>query len=665
MVLLTELKEVDTDKKLHAFEKKVDDYIMSKISKKEEVEKINKDYQDRNNSLLNINPNSLKGIIQGEYEPFIYSQETYPDIQYYTVSNIENYNYFVNKFNSKKENQNKYFLIHSLINKNYDNTQNLIALKNLEVINVLSNMLLLIYSFKIRREDAKKKLFKDEIENIIKSYNEINSIKIKDRNQFIEKFFKPFVKSWDEIKSKVLKFKHILLRDLKKGEKPLDMTIDLPLSFFLVDDGEKEGGMFLASAYENMIEWQNNFIDIIIRNNKLNGIHNSYVSQLEQEVDIQNATKEEIIKIDNEIYKSFKDLIHSTANRNIFSKDDKIYYKNYNDIEYNYEYIEEELGKLILPGIKKFKKETIKFVTYLYEGFRADNANILFTYNSKFPPKKLDDDEESRVEELLKSNPDVNFCGEIFSSLQILMNEIVKENYEPNYFIYNVIDNLPEYIILNQDLKTMFKGNSEYFMDEPKFSINTLVSIFEYLEDLCWKEIKENIMPNYKLKIPEKAKKYITEYFNSNKEEKIINAEIFTRALRKLISRLLAGSRQEIDMDSKTELILFIYKVDLWNHDFYKEINMELFTKEILCICQKDFTIGNCLDLYNSLDGDNFLNDILDKKKGEIDENKEEAILENNQGDNDYDSEGEEKEKDNEEQKSETEEEEVDDEREL
>ena len=42
--------------------------------------------------------------------------------------------------------------------------------------------------------------------------------------------------------------------------------------------------------------------------------------------------------------------------RNIFDKENKINYKNYNDIIYNYDLIEEELGKQILPGIKKFKK---------------------------------------------------------------------------------------------------------------------------------------------------------------------------------------------------------------------------------------------------------------------------------------------------------------------
>ena len=61
--------------------------------------------------------------------------------------------------------------------------------------------------------------------------------------------------------------------------------------------------------------------------------------------------------------------------RDIF-QENKIIFKNYNNIIYNFDYIEEELGKLILPGIKKFKVNTIKFIAYLFEGFRGDNSSI-------------------------------------------------------------------------------------------------------------------------------------------------------------------------------------------------------------------------------------------------------------------------------------------------
>ena len=42
--------------------------------------------------------------------------------------------------------------------------------------------------------------------------------------------------------------------------------------------------------------------------------------------------------------------------RDIFEPNNKINYKKYNDIKYNYDYIEEELGKLILPGLKNLNQ---------------------------------------------------------------------------------------------------------------------------------------------------------------------------------------------------------------------------------------------------------------------------------------------------------------------
>ena len=100
----------------------------------------------------------------------------------------------------------------------------------------------------------------------------------------------------------------------------------------------------------------------------------------------------------------------------------------------------------------------------------------------KYPQKKLNEEEEKKIEELCYANRSNKFNNEIFSNLQILMNEIVKENYESSHLIHKVIEGLPDYIILNQELKTMFKETYEYFMEEKVFSIDCLVSIFEYFE---------------------------------------------------------------------------------------------------------------------------------------------------------------------------------------
>ena len=392
------------------------------------------------------------------------------------------------------------------------------------------------------------------------------------------------------------------------------MKIENSLSNFLVDDGDKEGGMFLASAYENLISWQNIFINEIISKNGMKGILNSYVSKLEQEIFIQDASKDEIINIDDNTYNSLKDLISTYSMRNIFTENNEINYLNYNDIKYDYDLIEEELGKIILPGLKKFKNNQIKFITYLYEGFRGGNSTILVDYNFKYAQRELSDIEKESLFELLQNNQQSKFINDVFASLQILMNEIVKENYEQNYLIYKVIESLPTYIILNNELVQLFKRKYEYYIDMPDlkvFTINTLVSIFEYFESLCWNNMKKNIPPDYQLDISEDNKKYILEYFEGIKDKKtLINQKNFTTALRRLISRTFIGTRQEAEIKFDSALKLYIYREDLWPTGF---IDNDLFDVEIILICKDDILICNCWALYNLLEGDTMI-DVIKKK---------------------------------------------------
>ena len=613
--LINNLKSVDTVEKLYAFEKEVDKYIMDIISKKENIEKINKEYQEMNNELLSFDPQSIKEIVLANYEPSIYNQDIYPDIQYYSISNILDFNTFVNKFESLKENEIKYSLINMLIKKDEDLTQDAIRMKSLENINKITNVLLNIYSFKISREDGKEKNLKKELGYIIDTYNEMNPIKINNEEEFINDYVNPFIASWDLVKKQSIQYKCRILRELDKGEKPLEMTIDNKLCYFLVDDGDKEGGMFLASAYSHFIEWQNAFIDLIISKNNMNGILSSYVPLLEQEIDVQEANKEDIINIDDKTFKNLEDLIYHSSMRNIFTSDNKINYKNYNNITYNYEYIEEELGKIILPGIKKFKPNKIKFITYLFEGFRGDNSSILIDYNTKYPPKKLNDDEKEALNDLLKNNNNSKFYNDIFASLQILMNEIAKENYKQDHLIDDIINGLPPYIILNPKLVNLFKDAHEMFMDEKVFTINSLVSIFEYFEALCWKEIKNNILPDYQIELSEENKQYITYYFEKNyKEENIINKKNLTDALRKLISRSIAGSRQEIEIKPEAQLKLYIGKYELWGQEIVED---ESFQKESIILFKDDILICHCWNLYNLLGGDYLLDKEINKNKEE------------------------------------------------
>ena len=136
-----------------------------------------------------------------------------------------------------------------------------------------------------------------------------------------------------------MKYKCKILRNLEK-EKPLKITINNPLCCFLVNDGDQDGGKLLAAAYQNFIEWQNKFLEEIITKNSIKDILNSYASQLEQEISVQDATIEEIIYIGDDTFNYLNELIISSSMRNIFTKDQNINYMNYNDIIYKLDYIE-------------------------------------------------------------------------------------------------------------------------------------------------------------------------------------------------------------------------------------------------------------------------------------------------------------------------------------
>jgi len=606
---MNSLESINSQEILVSFEETINNFILEIISNNDKINQMNNDYHNFQDKILKYNPQNIKEIIQCNYEPSIYPQSTYPNIQYFYTPNIQDLNSFAQKFNSCSDNQRKYTLINLLINEENQINENAILVNNLNNINKFANLLLNIYSYKISRDDAKKRKLSEELSFIMNSYNKIYNSSINDVNAFTNKYINPFIKSWNQIKDKLIKYNEKIIVDKSKGENPLEINIDNPISNFLVDDDDKDGGLFLASAYENMVEWQNQFLDEIISNNNTNGILNSYIYQLEKEINIQDATEDEIININDNTKKIFYDLILSSSMRNIFEdKNNKINYRNYNDIIYNYDLIEEELGKIILPGLKKFKKGRIKFITFLYEGFRRGNSNILIEYSNKYQQRELNEKERNCID-ALKQNKNYRVYNDIFSSLQILMNEIIKENYNQNYLLYDIIKKLPKYIILNEDIIKMMDDN---YNDKNCFTINSLVSFFEYFEDLCWNQIKKHIPSNYQLEINDNTKQYISNYFNNINQSMKINKKHFTTALRKLISRSIAGSRQDIDMKSDLKLKLYIKREDLWNNNLFKN---KSFNQEIETIFKEEILVGHCWKLYNLLEGEN--NTLEDMQQGQ------------------------------------------------
>ena len=423
------------------------------------------------------------------------------------------------------------------------------------------------------------------------------------KKQFNEEYVEPFINSWENIKYEAVQYKCRQLVDIERGENPLKIEKNKPLYYFLVDDGEKGGGMFLAAAYEKFIEWQNQFIDDIIGKNNINGILNSYIFQFEKEIEVQEASEGDIIKIDNNIYGYLNYLISCCSIRNIFDINDKpIYYKNYNDLKYNYDMIEEELGKILLPGIKKFRNDKIKFITYIYEGFRGQNTGVLVNYNSKYEIEELTEEDKNYIKEVLKNtNNDKKIYNDIFSSLQILMNEILKENYPQKYLIFDIINKIPKYVILNEELIELIIKRYKKNKDD-SFSVNSLVSIFEYFEEFCWEDIKKYIPEDFKEPLNKEEGKKINYYFEYNNNNKLIDKINLTQAIRKLISRYIVGTRQDTDIKADENLKLYIIKAEFWPKYIIEDDDK--FNNEIAQILESNITISQSLSLYDFLKGD-------------------------------------------------------------
>ena len=605
MEKINNLDTVDTIEKLNDFENDINNYIMNVISNKETIEKKINEYKLINKELNNLNPYCLKEIIKSSFDPLVYDQNQYPDIQYYLVSSPQNLETFTKKFNSSKENAKKYFLINLLVNKDQEITKDAINLKNIENLNKLGNILINIFSYKISRDEAKREKFIDKLPDIFNSFNKIDEQnELKTEEDFKKTIIEPFFKSWDNVKAKSVQYKCMILRNGKKFGVPLDMNMDNALSYFLVDTGEQGGGMFLASAYEHLIEWQNKLITLIIEQNKEEGILNSYISQLNKEISIQEASESDIICINEDTYTKLEEFIMNCSMRNIFDKDGKINYKKYYDNVYDYDYIESELAKVILQGKKKFKKDEIKFVVYKHEEFRGKNSSILIQFDEKYPKKELSEIEKNSLIDLLKSNNDSKFYQDISSSLQLIMKQLIADNHDPSLFIYDIIKDLPNFIFLNEELKTFLEN--QYSLKCETFRINTLISMFEYCESYCWEENKKQISPDFKIDLEEKEKEAIIEYFekNKNNEKKIINKNNFTTALRRLMSRFLISSRQETEIKPELNLSLYIGRAEFWSKDVS---NHNSFENEIFDICKIDIKICNSYRVYEILGGDKIL----------------------------------------------------------
>ena len=88
---------------------------------------------------------------------------------------------------------------------------------------------------------------------------------------------------------------------------------------------------------------------------------------------------------------------------------------------------------IILKKEKKFYQVLKSLIIYLCEDLRGENSSFLVDFTNIYNPRVLEEGEKNALNELFENNNNIRFYNDAFSFLQILMNEIIKENYNKNY----------------------------------------------------------------------------------------------------------------------------------------------------------------------------------------------------------------------------------------
>ena len=536
----------------NSFEKKVEDLVNKCVG---EYRNYYNKFVEENQKLLKIDNYDIQTIINELVPPTenIYPYNEYPLLQNFILTKYSTKAEFIKKLGPSNIYAHKYPLLYQYLLDNIDTKK----MKYLPDFNEFTNYMVENYSFKISRDDAKKRVLNKE--NIFYNSNFKNK-------------YKNFINAWNEIKSEAIKYK------CRPEMKPKDLKDTDQLIYFLNDDGELGYGMYLAAAGQNFITWQNSFLQPIIDNVAQNGILHHFVKSMQRKIPVQSAKISQSLLIEdcfnNSPYYDLEDIISTFCRRDIFKKDGTINYVNYNSFIYDFSSIEEELGKLLLPGKCLFENEDmLNFVTYWSEGFRGGKSDTLSNFYLKYPQKDLDDYETLLIFEYINYKKNKNFKP-FFGSIQLILFYLSNNLYKSDEKIINIINNAPKYLQLSSICMDFFSKEGK------ELKIEKLMNVFFFIEHLCFEDLSQTLQPEYKKDIPndlkEKIKGKLLKEDNKNENEN----EGFTinqlaSAVRRYISRYLAGKRESVDIDEKRDLCFDLARIDLWEEKIGRLDNLD------------------------------------------------------------------------------------------
>ena len=424
------------------------------------------------------------------------------------------------------------------------------------------------YSFKLTREEANNKKFKEE-----SIYKQITKASKKN-------IFKDFLDCWKGINKYPLQYK-----SNKLNKREIDEDKDT-LAYFLNDVNEVGKGMYIAAGYEFYIKTQNDFLNYILEHGKDKPYLKFYFENIKNKIPVYEANNNQILLIYSAFksseYSSFTELINDFTKRKIYNNDGSIDYLNYNKFEFDFQGIEEELAKSILPGKCLFEDENnLNFVNYWGEGFNGGKEDFLQRFEKVLKePEELTKDEKIKILENIKNN--IDDYKLIYGYVQLLIYYLT-DNYQKDEDIIKMIENSPENVqTKDENLKAVFQG----------FKVNKIYSIFLFIEKLCFNLFSQNLLKEYKKDIDDNSKNKITDIVKNKKDA----IKGLAAAVRRFISRFLYRIKDENELLSNAKLFIELKKkLSLWDKQYRDEKKIN----DILALLEEfNLTIGQSFNLY-------------------------------------------------------------------
>jgi len=556
-------------------------------------------YINNNNNILEIKDDTIKAILEETSNLNNLSQESYPFIQYFYAADYPSYGMFMDQF-LQLQNISKYPVINNYLTCSLEKVQEIKFLENFKLINPLITYAIEKYSNKISRAQAKETLIKDELED----------------DEDMKKLFKMFRKGWKNI------YKNLSNYDCHGKLPEKDITEEDCIAYILNDNREDNFGKYIASAYKDFITYQNSFLQSLIEPNAINSYLNPYAEQIGNKIIVQNASENVLMSynIKTELFNSFNDLINAFSYRNYIKEDGNINYLNYKEINYDFNFIEVELTKILLPEKRLLFDETKqKFISYMNEGF-ANNANIITDFMDKIVEiKPLSSDDKSSIDNI---NQKIDYKI-ILINLETLFSYFTnKRNINGNELLIEEIKHIPREIIkLNEDfIRTIVNL-------QLNIHLNQLIDFYDYIEVKNFNKIIKEVSNEAKNDLDSTQENNLRTHFNN--KNILITKKDLENALRKIISRFLANNIYKhydwnicwiIDKNDKPEL---------WNNIILSDENNERFDKELHELEKFNIKIGQSVAFYkyvkNKAKPPSKTNNVKDKTKspkGKIEKKK-------------------------------------------